>query len=136
MTGLAAGLCALTLAGTAPAHHSTAMFDMQKPTTVTGVVKEFDWTNPHTFIWVDVQEASGTVEYSFEGMSPIYLGYNGWTRHTLEPGQTISLQFFPLKDGRKGGFCARVKLPGGKVLDNLPNGGGAPQADGFTAAQH
>jgi hypothetical protein len=117
---LAAGACALFLAGAAVGHHSTAMFDMHKPVTVTGVVKQFDWTNPHTFIWIDVQEGGGTVEYSFEGMSPIYLGHNGWTRHTIERGQTIDLQYFPLKDGRKGGFCATVTLQDGKTLRNLP----------------
>jgi hypothetical protein len=60
------------------------------------------------------------VEYSFEGMSPIYLSHNGWTRHTLESGQTIGLEFHPLKDGRKGGICTRVTLPGGQMLNNLP----------------
>ena len=119
----AAGACALALAGSALGHHSTAMFDMTKPRTVTGVVKQFDWTNPHTFIWMDVQEGGSTVEYSFEGMSPNYLSRTGWSHATLKPGETIDLQYFPLKDGRKGGFCAHVKLPGGQQLDNLPNGG-------------
>jgi hypothetical protein len=135
MLPLAAGACALSLAGAALGHHSTAMFDMQRPTTVAGVVKQFDWTNPHTFIWIDVQESGSTVEYSFEGMSPNYLSRNGWSHSTLKPGEAIVLQYFPLKDGRKGGFCARVKLPGGQLLDNLPRGGGAPPPGGSAAGQ-
>jgi hypothetical protein len=117
---LAAAASALLLAGTALGHHSTAMFDMQKTIKLTGVIKQFDWTNPHTFIWIDVQEGGSTVEYSLEGMSPNYLSRNGWTRHTLEPGQTIGLDYHPLKDGRKGGFCVRVTLPSGQMLNNLP----------------
>jgi hypothetical protein len=117
---MTSALGALALAGAALAHHSTAMFDMLQTVKVTGVVKQFDWTNPHTFIWIDVQEGGATVEYSFEGMSPNYLSHNGWTRHTLQTGQTIDLEFHPLKDGRKGGFCSRVKLPSGEQLNNLP----------------
>jgi hypothetical protein len=131
IAGLGIGVCALLLGTAASAHHSTAMFDMAKMVKLTGVVKQFDWKNPHTFIWLDVQENGATVEYSFEGMSPNYLSRNGWSRHTLEPGQTIGLEFHPLKNGEKGGFCARVTLPNGQMLNNLPGPpppGAAPAA--------
>jgi hypothetical protein len=114
------GALALLLAAGAFAHHSTAMYDMQRMVKLTGVVKQFDWTNPHTFIWLDVQEEGKTVEYAVEGMSPNYLSRNGWTRHTLQAGETIGMEIRPLKDGRKGGFCAIVTLPDGTRLRNLP----------------
>jgi Family of unknown function (DUF6152) len=115
-------LSLLLAAGAAVAHHSTAMFDMQKTVTITGTVTQFDWTNPHTFIFMEVMNtATGTSEsWSIEGMSPNYLSRNGWTRHTLNPGDKIGMEVHLLKDGRKGGFCATVTLPDGKKLANLP----------------
>jgi hypothetical protein len=97
------------------------MFDMQRTVTLTGTVSQFDWTNPHTFIYLEVMTPGGTSEsWSIEGMSPNYLSRNGWTRHTLKPGDKVGMDIKPLKDGRKGGFCATVTLPDGKVLRNLP----------------
>jgi hypothetical protein len=115
---LAAGLL---MAASAFAHHSTAMFDMQHTVKITGVVTKFDWTNPHTFIWLDVGDGSDTkVEYSIEGMSPNYLSRIGWNHSTLKVGDKVTLEIHPLKDGRKGGFCATVTFPDGTVLRNLP----------------
>jgi hypothetical protein len=116
----ALGLALALGAGTAAAHHSTAMFDMQHTVKVSGTVTQFDWTNPHTFIWMDVLNNGTTEHWSVEGMSPNYLSRNGWTRHTLKPGDKIDMQVHLLKDGRKGGFCATVTLPDGKTLRNLP----------------
>ena len=117
----AMGVVALLLTvGIASAHHSTAMFDMQHTVKVTGTVTQFDWTNPHTFIWMDVMNNGATEHWSVEGMSPNYLSRNGWTRHTLKAGDKIDMEVHLLKDGRKGGFCATVTLPDGKTLRNLP----------------
>jgi hypothetical protein len=115
-------VCLLVAAGAAVAHHSTAMFDMQHTVAITGTVTQFDWTNPHTFIFMEVMNTTtGTSEsWSVEGMSPIYLSRNGWTRHTLKPGDKIGMEVHLLKDGRKGGFCSTVTLPDGKKLANLP----------------
>lgn len=117
---LAVGL--LGTAGVAVAHHSTAMFDMQKEVTLTGTVKHFEWTNPHTWIVFEVPNAAGgQVEYGIEGMSPNYLARTGWSKRTLRPGDRISLVIHPLKDGRKGGFNVSVTLANGKVMYNLPH---------------
>jgi len=118
---VAMGAVALLLTvGIASAHHSTAMFDMQHTVKVTGTVTQFDWTNPHTFIWMDVLNNGTTEHWSVEGMSPNYLSRNGWSRHTLKAGDKIDMEVHLLKDGRKGGFCATVTLPDGKTLRNLP----------------
>ena len=118
---LAMGAVALLLTvGIASAHHSTAMFDMQHTVKVTGTVTQFDWTNPHTFIWMDVMANGATEHWSVEGMSPNYLSRNGWTRHTLKAGDKVDMEVHLLKDGRKGGFCATVTLADGKTLRNLP----------------
>jgi hypothetical protein len=59
--------------------------------------------------------------YGLEGMSPNYLGRNGWTKSTLKAGDKLTFQVHPLKDGRKGGFMVAVKLPDGTLLYNLPH---------------
>ena len=110
-TLIAAGLAALAPAA-ASAHHSTAMFDWGVETTLEGEVQEFQWTNPHSFIWLKV----GGDVYALEGMSPNALGRSGWTKRTITPGQQVKAIAYMLKDGRKGGFCARVVLPDGTVM--------------------
>lgn len=99
------------------AHHSTAMFDLTKTVTVHGTVESFEWTNPHTWIWLNVENASkGTDRWGIEGMSPNFLSRTGWTRHALKAGDKVTAEINPLKDGRNGGFCVSVTLPDGKVL--------------------
>jgi hypothetical protein len=111
----------LVLPGLAGAHHSTAMFDFTKKVQLSGTIKDFQWTNPHTWTVVTVTgDARVAGEYGLEGMSPNYLSRNGWNRKTLKPGDKVVLSVHPLKDGRKGGFMAQVTLPDGTVLDNLP----------------
>ena len=109
-------LCAL--AAFALAHHAAApVFDMDAEKTVTGVVRQVDWTNPHIWIWLDVENASGQAErWGFEGMSPNFLARRGWTRSTLLPGMKITVTFRPLRDGKAGGMFMAGKLEDGKVL--------------------
>ena len=105
------------LATVALAHHSFTMFDFTKETTITGTIKEFQWTNPHTFTWIDVKNDQGVVEtWGIEGMSPNYLGRRGWSKHTLKPGDKVSIVIYPLKNGEKGGTFLRCTLPDGKEM--------------------
>ena len=116
---IAAGLAMAT----AQAHHSFTMFNQTAEVTLTGTVKEFQWTNPHTFTFVDVAGADGKVEtWGLEGMSPNYLGRRGWTKHTLSPGDKVTVTIYPLKDGLKGGMFLRCKLADGtdKVMFGAP----------------
>ncbi len=117
--GLAIALMAI--AGvTLSAHHSFAAFDMTKEQTITGVVSRFDWTNPHTFIWVDVTNEKGVTEtWAIEGMSPNYLGRRGWSKSSVKPGEKITLSIRPLKEGKTGGMFIRAQI-GDRVL--MPNG--------------
>src|SRR5215831_17775972 len=117
-----AGLAVLALAAPALAHHSTAAFDMDKTIEITGTVEDFQWTNPHTWTNVKVEGGDETAGiYGLEGMSPNYLGRNGWTKSTLKPGDKLTFQVHPLKDGRPGGFMIAVKMPDGTLLYNLPH---------------
>jgi Family of unknown function (DUF6152) len=110
----------LVTANTATAHHGFADYDMTRQLTVTGKVRTFQWTNPHTWLWIDVTGDKGTVIYAFEGMSPNYLGRRGWSRHSLQPGDSVTVTFFPFKDpAKKGGTLAKAVKANGEVLNNF-----------------
>ena len=99
------------------AHHSFSAFNMQSEKTVNGTVKQFDWTNPHTWIWVNVPDGQGGMEtWAIEGMSPNYLGRRGWTKNTLKAGDKVTVVIRPLRDGSKGGMFVRATLADGRVL--------------------
>jgi hypothetical protein len=101
----------------AVAHHSFDMFDMTKQITITGTIKEFQWTNPHTFTWIDVPNDKGGVDtWAIEGMSPNFLGRRGWTKHTLNPGDKVTVTIYPLKEGKLGGTFLHCTLPDGKEM--------------------
>ena len=123
----AAGLSLATLSPALPAlaHHSFAMFDQRKVMTLEGTVAEFQWTNPHSFIEMDVPQAGGAAQrWSIELNSPNNLKRQGWTRTALKPGDRVTLRMNPLRDGRHGGLFLDVKLPNGTTLDSgLPKNG-------------
>ncbi len=129
-------LAVAALALPAAAHHSTAMFDFTKTVEISGTIKSFQWTNPHTWTIVTVGgNAKMAGDYGLEGMSPNYLARNGWTKRSLNTGDKVTLQVHPLKDGRKGGFMISVKMADGKVMYNLPRRPNATAADAARAAQ-
>ena len=116
-----AALASFAAATSAFAHHSTAMFDFENTIEITGTVRDFQWTNPHTWTNVAVEGAGDAAGvYGLEGMSPNFLGRNGWTKRSLKPGDKLTFVVYPLKDGRKGGFMVSAKLADGTVLYNLP----------------
>lgn len=111
----------MVTAGTAIAHHGFADYDMTRHESVTGKVRAFQWTNPHTWLWLDVPDGKGGITlYAFEGMSPNYLGRRGWTRESLKPGDQITVSYFPFKDAaKKGGTLATAKKESGEILNNF-----------------
>ena len=113
------------LIGTNPlsAHHSTAMYNMSNPTTVTGVVKRFEWTNPHAYIEIDVPDGAGSKHWSIELGSPSILMQSGWKFKDLKHGDKITVQISPLKSGQPGGLLVQAKLPDGRTLGNGPGRG-------------
>jgi len=116
-------IVSLIAAGTslAVAHHSAAAFDSTQRKDITGTVKKFDYSNPHTWVWLDVTNEQGAVEtWGVEGMSPNFLNRRGWTRTTLKPGDKLTITIRPMKNGEKGGMWISAKRPDGEVL--LMNG--------------
>jgi Family of unknown function (DUF6152) len=85
------------------AHHSNAMYERDKTLEVTGTVREFQWTNPHTFIELQVETSSGTQNFTIEGPTPGVLRANGWKYNQLKAGDMIVVAYHPLKSGQLGG---------------------------------
>lgn len=120
-------LAALCVAGSAWAHHSFAMFDQSKQVTLKGTVREFQWTNPHAWIHLDVPNASGGVDsWQVELNSPNNLKRQGWKSNSLTVGERVTLMLNPLKDGTKGGLFIAVTLPDGTVLGDPTRARGGP----------
>ena len=122
---------ALVTAFVAPAlaHHSPAAFEAQKTVTVTGIVKEFRWQNPHTWIEVMVPNEKGQeVLWAVELTSPTYLIRAGWKSNTLKPGDKVTVVGRPLKSGEPGSaIFTSVTLADGRTLLERParlGGGG------------
>ena len=115
--GGAVGAVVLSISGAALAHHSFAMFDRDAQVSLVGTVHEFQWTNPHSWIEVDVVDEKGEVhKWSVEMNSPNNLQRQGWRSSTLKPGDKVTVVINPLRDGTKGGLFVSAKLPDGKEL--------------------
>jgi len=117
-------------ASLALAHHSFSMFDMTKKVTLDATVTEFQWTNPHVYIEVDVPDGTGpTKHWSVELGSPSILLKGGWKHNDLKKGDKATIIVSPLKNGMSGGFLEQITLSDGRVLGNGPGRGPqAPQA--------
>src|SRR5215475_12837185 len=97
------------------AHHSTTMYNMSSPTTVTGTVKRFEWTNPHAYIYMDVKDEQGnTVEWTIEMMSLNHLKSYGWSRNTVKEGDVISCTGGAAKSGSPAMLSSIIKLGDGR----------------------
>jgi hypothetical protein len=100
-------------AGTAFAHHSFAMFDNAKEQTLEGTIKDFQWTNPHIWIQVNVKGADGKLtEWSIEGGSPNGLKRSGWSKKSMNAGDKVVMKIHPLKDGTSGGSFMSATVNG------------------------
>jgi len=118
---VAAGLMAVVYPGSALPHHSNVAYEVTKVITITGVVQKFEWVNPHTWLHVEVDDGKGgKVVWECEGRAPGVLGRAGWSRTVLKPGETVTVDMSPAKDGSKTSIIARVTKADGKILSNQP----------------
>jgi hypothetical protein len=100
------------------AHHSAVMFDDTKEVTVTGVVKEFQYTNPHSWLLVDVTNEDGTVTtWGFEAEGPSTLGRSGIRKSDFPTGTQITITGNPMRDGRPAAIWVRATRGDGKEFD-------------------
>ena len=111
----------VALSVAAQAHHSSAMFDKTIVRDVTATVKEFQWTNPHIWIQILIENEDGDAEeWSIEGGGTNTLFRRGWRPNSFKPGDAIRIRFNPMKDGSAAGGFVGAKLADGKTLGNWP----------------
>ena len=114
-------VAAAVLLGAVPAmsHHSNSAYQVDQVITVTGIVKEWKWTNPHTWLYLTVDDGKGgNVEWAAEGRAPGVLGRAGWDRSVLKAGEKVTVHLSPAKDGSRVGIIARVTKEDGTILGN------------------
>jgi hypothetical protein len=93
------------------------MYNMAEPITVTGVVKRFEWTNPHAYIYLEVKDEQGNaVEWTIEMMSLNHLKSYGWSRSTVKPGDVISCTGGAAKSGLPAMLSSIMKLADGRMI--------------------
>jgi Family of unknown function (DUF6152) len=104
---------------TATAHHSNSQFDVLKVEVMTGVVTSWEWSNPHTWLHLSIDDGKGgKTEWALEGRAPGVLSRAGWAPKILKPGDTVTVHYSPAKSGTKVGMIASVTLADGTVLGN------------------
>jgi len=113
----AAGLIALAAGAPAFAHHSFAMFDRSKEINISGTVKDFQYTNPHSWVIVLVPGPDGKdVEWGFESEGPSTLLRNGVKRSSIQPGDKVTARANPMRDGRPAGSLISITKADGQVI--------------------
>lgn len=113
---LAAAAC---LTGHASAHHSTAEFDYAKLYVIRGVVKEFQWTNPHAWVRVLVPSTAGEMqEWGFELGAPVINVRMGWTDKSVAAGDQVTVLFCPSRVPARGTLL-QIIMPDGRILDGV-----------------
>lgn len=118
LLGAAAGTILVAATTPALAHHSAAMFDMDKTVSLSGVVKDFQYTNPHSWLIVMVKGADGKdVEWSFEAEGPSTLLRSGIKKSSLPAGEKITMRTHPMKDGRPAGLWIDLTKGDGSIID-------------------
>jgi hypothetical protein len=112
-----------------PAHHSfAAEFDAKQRVTVKGVVTKVEWTNPHTYFYVDVKGESGAVvNWAFETAGPNTLARQGWSRQSLKIGDQVTVTGYRARDGLPIASAREVVLSGGRKVFVGTSVDGGPQ---------
>ena len=111
-------LLGLTVSRPMFAHHSSSAFDLDHPISLKGTVNNFEWSNPHTFIYLDVKNDDGSVDqWRIEGNSPNMLSRAGWKKEMIKVGDTVTVSGGPAKNKTKVMRLATLTLADGQKLD-------------------
>jgi hypothetical protein len=116
--------CAIPLA----AHHSfAAEFDGSKAIRLQGKLTKIEWTNPHSYFYMDVSDGNGAVaNWSCEAGSPGALSRRGFKRGDIKLGDTLIVDGYRAKDGSRLIDARRVTLPDGRIVSGGSAGDGGP----------
>lgn len=122
-SAILAGIAIVALGTTIPAlpHHSTANFDFTKSTTVTGTVQYFSFTNPHSFIDLQVMDAAGTQQaYKIFTVARVVMMRTGWALDDLKAGDKVTITGNPDRKNPEFMYLTKIVFPSGKVWDRDP----------------
>ena len=109
--------CLVLFAQSISAHHSSAMFDRSRTLVLAGTVIEYQFTNPHTWIEVLVENEDGsTTQWSVEASGRRPMVAMGLPPARLKPGDAVVVRAHPLRDGRNGALFVDITLPDGEVI--------------------
>ena len=127
----AALVAAVVLARPSNAHHSYAMFDRGKTISITGSIRTWEMVNPHSYLWVNVTKDDAQQVWGLEGGGTAALMRAGVTKSLVKPGDKVTVDLHPLRDGRTGGMLVKVKLESGRTISfgpatPAPGAGGNP----------
>jgi hypothetical protein len=124
-----AAVLAVTVAPRLAAHHSfAAQYDATKAIRLVGTLAKVEWTNPHTYFYLDVKEPDGTVvQWGFEAASPGSLSRGGFKRGDVKVGDIITIDGYRARDGSRLADARRVTLADGRVVSGASAGDGGPQ---------
>jgi len=125
---LALGALGLAIGGQALAHHSfAAEFDASKAIRLTGALTKIEWTNPHSYFYLDVKDEKGAVvNWGCEGAAPGALSRRGFKRGDIKLGDTLIVDGYRAKDGSHLIDARRVTLPDGRTIYGGTPGDGGP----------
>lgn len=116
---------ALLAAGPAFAHHGTAGYDMVKVVTVKGTVTKVDWNNPHVIFHIDAKDGGDIQHWSMEVSPPLLMNRFGWNKESLKPGDQVSAETHPARNGSPVGISGTASfllkfVVNGTPLPHLP----------------
>ena len=102
---------------TSTAHHAATMFDREQTVELSGEIVEFQWTSPHVWIQINVENESGEpVEWSVEGSVPNRLYRAGWRSTTFQPGDRVTIHAAPMRNGAPAALFIGARLADGSTL--------------------
>jgi hypothetical protein len=114
------GVASLSLATAAQGHHSTAEFDYSQVVVLEGTIKEVQWTNPHSYVQAMVPQPDGTVvQWGIEIGAPAINVAMGWRKTSVKPGDKVTLEISPARNGRPYGTLRHLTFADGRKLDGV-----------------
>jgi hypothetical protein len=133
---LLAACAALLATPAALAHHSfAAEFDANKPVTLKGTITKVEWTNPHTWFYLDVEDGGKVVNWAVEGGAPSVLYREGWRPNSLKAGDKVTITGSRAKDGSNLANATLVQMADGKCLFAGTSGPGGTATSNCTVGR-
>jgi hypothetical protein len=111
---VSAAITLLSVSGTAFAHHSFAVYDHSRTVNVKGTVTKWQWSNPHAYLDIEVNEAGTVKHYTLEGTSINMLQRTGWRSNMIKAGDEVKVVFAPLLSGQPAGLLLEITLANGE----------------------